>query len=108
MNFIDYNWVDVNFGAMIANGTLLYALLFMLIGSIVFAFKLVYHMIAFYVSIFFINKAKINLNVDEDFIIRDSYVELSSGKTIPIKINKIKWNISKDELKKVEEINKNG
>jgi hypothetical protein len=97
LNIVDYDWFNIEFNGMIGNGIILNMLLFTFIGSIVSAYKTIYHMVMFYITIFFKNKSKIHLTVDEEYIIRDSFVELSSGKTIPIKIKKIKWN--KDEVK---------
>lgn len=67
--------------------------------------KLVYHLVVAWASIFNLDKKLdkiIYLDVDDNNIIRNSFVELSDGKIIPIKINRIVTR-NLDKEKEVEE-----
>lgn len=65
--------------------------LLVIFGSIAFFIGTIFHLIMFYYYAFFYkhNDREINITVDENYIIRDSFVELSNGRIIPIKIKKV-------------------
>ena len=80
---------------------------FCVLGSIFFILKAIIEMIKFfYYSIFYNGNQydKINLSVDQDNIIRESYVEFKNGQKLPIDIRKIVYNPveEKQEEKKGE------
>lgn len=98
---IKYGWVD-DLKNKILMGLYLFFILYVVTIIIFFGIKSIWHMILFHYDILFYNKKEIHVTVDEDYIIRDSFVELSGGKIIPIKIKKIIMN-KPDEQEEKEE-----
>lgn len=73
-----------------------FLVLFVSMGLVCHSILAIWYMISYYYYTFFYNKKEIHLIIDENQYIRDSYVELKNGRTIPIKINKVKWKKPKE------------
>ena len=89
-DMIEYGWV-YTFREVIMMGVYIFFILFCIATILFFAIKSIWHIILFNYNLFFYEKreGQINVTVDENYIIRDSFVELFDGTTIPIKIRKI-------------------
>lgn len=98
---ISYGWVD-NIGNMIVMGFYAFVILFIVSSAIACAIKSIYHIILFNYEFLFYKEKKIHVTVDDNRNI-SSYVELSNGKIIPIKIHKVVLNSDKDNTEPKEE-----
>ena len=91
-----------NMRHMIGFSMFLFGLLCLVFVSISCAIKTIYHLVAFCAIVIFgycKTEEQICVNVDENCIVRGSFVELSNGKIIPIRLNKINW--SKEDIDKI-------
>ena len=83
---------------------LLFGSIYLLGMWICITLKAIYHLIAFFCLFMGLgNKSEIHLTVDENHYIKECFVELASGKIIPIRISKVKWNKPDDEVKEAGE-----
>ena len=90
----------LNIFKLIKIGTYAFMCLFVLSGCITFVIAAIKNIILFHYFLITPNDDKtINVTVDENYIIRDSFLELSNGKIIPIKIKKIVMNKPENESK---------
>lgn len=70
--------------------------------TIAFIISAIYNIVLYqYYSLFYYNRI-IRLTVDQNYIIRDSFVELSDGRTIPIRISKIMMGKPEEEKEEQE------
>lgn len=91
LNFNNF-WEFPDFRHLVVYSLYLSICLFFIFGGVCFSIKTIYHMVLFYYKTFVKSyDEQINLAVDENNIIRKSYVEFSNGKIIPINITKIHW-----------------
>lgn len=84
---------------------ILFLTVFCVFGSIFFILKSIIELIKFfYFSLFYTGKNydKINLTVDQNNIIRESFVEFKNGQRLPIEINKIVYNPDAEDKKQEE------
>lgn len=87
-----------NFKDVIACMMMVIICLFGIIGTIFFFCLTVYDMAMIFICTFITDNRKIHVAVDENHIIHDTFLELSNGKIIPIKITKLKMEKSKEEV----------
>ena len=88
----------------ISRGFYVFSCLLVLIGSLTFTIGAILHMVLMFYHAFFAYQGgrQINVTVDENYIIRDSFLELSNGKIIPINIKKIVMNKPQNDNNIVE------
>lgn len=93
-----------NFKDVIACTFMIFICLFGIIGTVFFFCLALYNLIMVFICTFIIDNRIIHVSVDENHIIQDTFLELSNGKIIPIKITKLKMDKPKEVLeeKKVE------
>lgn len=87
------------FKDVIACTLMIFICLFGIIGTIFFFCLSVYNLMMVFVRTFIIDNRMIHVAVDENHIIQDTFLELSNGKIIPIKITKLKMDKPKEENK---------
>ena len=100
-SLIECGWVDST-GNMVRMGLYVFLILWLLSLSIATGLKSIWCMILFNYYLFFYNEKEIHVTVDDNRNI-SSYVELSNGKIIPIKIHKVVLNGDKDNTEPKEE-----
>lgn len=92
-NITQYEKIGIWFKGfgVIKFGFILFINLFFIIGSIVFAIKAIYTMWLCYYYAFVYKNAynSIKINVDENNVIQESYMEFKNGNKIPIEISRI-------------------
>lgn len=93
---------NLNFFKFLTGCVWIWFLLFMISTCIAFIIKSLYSLALFHYYSLFYTDREINVYVDENRIIRDSFVELSDGRVIPIKIRKIIMGKSDNE-KEIQE-----
>ena len=87
------------FKDVIACTLMIFICLFGIIGTVFFFCLALYNLIMVFVRTFIIDNRMIHVAIDENNIIQDTFLELSDGKIIPIKITKLKMNNPKEENK---------
>ena len=99
---IEYGWA-YSFKGIMKTGFQLFIISLCIISIIFCGIKSIWHMILYNYNLFFYENEKkvIKVTVDENYTIRDSFVELFDGRIIPIDIKKIA--INKPEEEKEEE-----
>ena len=76
----------------------LFMSLFCIIGTIFFFCLGLYNLFMIFYCVFITDNRIIHVAVDENDIIQDTFLELSNGKIIPIKITKLKMDKLKEEV----------
>lgn len=77
--------------------------MFFISFAIANAIKAIYELILFHYYGLFYKEREIHVAVDENKVIRDSYVKLKNGSIIPIKLHKIVFGEPEKEENKIEE-----
>lgn len=77
--------------------------MFFISFAIANAIKAIYEIILFHYYGLFYKEREIHITVDENKVIRDSYVKLKNGSIIPIKLHKIVFGELEKEENKIEE-----
>ena len=100
-----FSTYDINIFKLIGIGAYAFLYLFVISATIALTIASIKSMILFH-SYLFNNEKVIKVTVDENYIIRDSFLELSNGRIIPISIRKIVMdkpeNESNEEIREIK------
>lgn len=79
--------------------------IFVVLAAISFTIKAIWELILFfYFTIFYVDKYdSVNLSVDQNNVIRESYVEFKNGQKVPIQISKIVYNNPQENSETTDE-----
>ena len=97
---------NIGFFKLLQIGFYAFLCVLSIIGCIISLIGSIYNMICVF-SVLFFSKKEIHVSVDENYVIRDSFIELSNGKIIPIRIKKIVMNKPENEESNGEAIEEN-
>ena len=70
-------------------GFVIFVLLLSIIATVTFIIKAFQHLLSFFYYGFFYNYDKMQIKIDEENKIQESYMELKNGKIIPINISRV-------------------